>query len=99
MLQLRDARVAHGVSCAAVGHAAPHPLQRLVTHRASACVTHAAYERLLCWRAAAVGQGNEGVALGTLRRVVHHLGANAAVLVLPLRGEVDGARRPSSRWG
>ena len=92
MLQLPDTRAAYRVASTAARHAATKPLRHVLL-RDSACVAHATYERWLRWQAAAVGKGDKRMAFGTLRRVVHHLGANAAVLVKPLRGEVDGARR------
>jgi hypothetical protein len=91
LLQLPDATAAHCVPCTAIRHAARQPLRRVWPLRGSVCVAHAACKRLLRWQAAvaaAVGQGNQRMAFGTLSGVVHHLRANAAVLVQPFL-EID----------
>ncbi len=93
MLQRADAAVAHGVSCAAARHAAHEPLRRMLALRE--CVADAAQETLR-WGAAAASKCNQVVALGTLRGVVHSFGADAAELIQPLGGEVDGSGGSSS---
>ena len=79
---------------AASCNAAHTPLRRVLALGAS--VAHAAHERLLRLRravnGASAGKRDQEVALGALRRIVHVLRADKAVLIQPLGGKVDGGR-------
>jgi hypothetical protein len=88
LLHRAGAAVAHGVSCAALCHAAHEPLRRALALFKR--VADAAHEALRWGMTTSLSKVSQSVALGALCGVVHSFGANATMFIQPLGGKVDG---------